>query len=100
MTPRPAPVPYYREREREAEAPRAESSLKGEAVKYLVSMLVAGLTAYFATIYGIREEVAVLKVHLEYLKQKVDAQSQAIDRLTTSVNTHMLTYHPTGTGQP
>lgn len=88
MTPRPAPISYY---PREAPS-RSVDSLKVEAVKYLASALVAGLTAYYAAIYGIKEEVAVLKVRLEYMKEKVDSQTLAIERLTAAINAHTLAH--------
>lgn len=81
-------VPYY---PREA-APARQFHLKGEAVKYLIAMLVAGLTSYFAAIYGIKEEIAVLKVRLEYMKEKVDSQTRSIDALTDSINAHTLAH--------
>lgn len=87
MTPRPAQVQYY---PHEVATPPRADSLKADVVKYLISAIVAALTAYFATIYGIREEVAVLKVRLEYLKERVDAQTVAIERLTNAVNAHTL----------
>lgn len=90
MTPQPQRVPYNYPRE--ATAARSPQ-LKGEAVKYLIAMLVAALTSYFAAIYGIKEEIAVLKVRLEYMKEKVDAQTKAIDALTTSINTHTAAHH-------
>lgn len=90
MTPQTQRVPQHFPREA---APARQMHLKGEAVKYLIAMLVAGLTSYFAAIYGIKEEIAVLKVRLEYMKEKVDAQTRAIDALTTSINTHTAAHH-------
>jgi hypothetical protein len=91
MTPQPARyAPHYpREQSRPA---KAEPSLKVEAVKYLLAMVVAALTAYFATVYAIKEEVAILKVRLEYMREKVDAQTRAIDSLTAAVNAHVLAH--------
>ena len=70
-----------------------QTTIKVEVAKYLLAMVVAGLTSYFAALYGIKEEIAVLKVRLEYMKEKVDAQTKAIDALTTSINTHTAAHH-------
>jgi hypothetical protein len=93
MTPQPQRVPIYNGRDWAAEAaPAKGDSLKAEIMKYVIAMVVAGLTAYYAAIYGIREEIAVLKVRLEYMKEKVDSQTNAIDSLTRSINAHTLAH--------
>lgn len=89
MTP-PAPAPAYRAFQRAA--PARAPAITVELVKYLLAMVVAGLSAYYATIYGIREEVAVLKVRLEYMKERVDAQTIAIRELTTAIDAHTLAH--------
>lgn len=82
-----------REWPRQAEQDHARpTTIKAELAKYLLAMIVAALTSYFATIYAIKEEVAVLKVHVEYLRKQVDAQTAAIERLTASVNAHTLAH--------
>jgi hypothetical protein len=96
MTPQPQHVRAW-PRDQTPEDGRAEPSLKGEAVKYLIAMLVAGLTSYFAAIYGIKEEIAVLKVRLEYMKEKIDSQTRSIDALTTSINAHTLAHQEAAT---
>ena len=58
-----------------------EPTLKWETAKYLGGMLLAGLVSYYATLYGLREEVAVLKVRIEYL-------SKAVDNLTIAIHAH------------
>lgn len=50
---------------------RKDPTVKVEMMRQVVGMLLAGLVAYFATVYGLQERIRVLEVRLDY------AQSQA-----------------------
>ncbi len=84
----PQPQRYARDYPREFAPAKPDTSLTVEAVKYILAMVVAALTSYFATVYAIKEEVAVLKVHVEYLRKEVDAQTKAIESLTAAIALH------------
>lgn len=94
MTPQPQRYPRdYPARDAGRErATRPDTSLKVEAVKYIVAMVVAALTSYFATVYAIKEEVAVLKVHVEYMRKEIDKQTKAIESLTAAIEAHTSTH--------
>jgi hypothetical protein len=90
MTPQPR---LYTSRDLlDLEKPAPAPTIKLEVVKYLGGMLLAGLVSYYATLYGLREEVAVLKVRIEYLTKQTDAQTKAIEALTDSITAHTLAH--------
>jgi hypothetical protein len=93
MTP-PQAVRDYRHEFRAVEPVTREPTLKWETAKYLGGMLLAGLVSYYATMYGLREEVAILKVRIEYLSKAVDSQSATINRLTDAINAHSQAHEP------
>lgn len=64
---------------------RKEPSVKVDVMRQIVGMLLAGLVAYFATVYGLQERIRVLEVRLEYANNESDKARVEVRMLTGEI---------------
>ena len=84
MTPAPIRGPFA-EIEAEPVRRREPPTIKVELMRQIFGMLLAGLVAYFATVYGLQERIRVLEVRLDYANNSAQEARQEVRTLTGEV---------------